>query len=291
VTTGATVGTTFCLAAATYNVPNGVVLQDGDVLQGAGRTQTSIKGTGALNILRALSGARVAVRSLDISGGTGDASCNPGCGRAVLGSGTSWTFDDIRCHDNANQCVGGASAAITMRSSECDHNGFGSAFNSDGTTRSAACIKRASTGSGKILVTDSFVHDNYWAGIWCDFCTSGAFVVENNVITDNVSKGVSYEVSGGWSLEDMAIIRNNVIRRNGLGDSRTVSAGITCNSCAELTITNNTFGGNAGSRAVGLIDADRGSWGDLQAILVADNQLNGDGVPCAMVGVTCSGNV
>jgi hypothetical protein len=292
ITSSAGPGTTFCLAPGTFNVPNGVTLDDGDVLQGAGRTATFIKGTGAEHVLRAKgAGVDITVRSLDISGAVGDASCNPACGRAVFGNGDSWTLVDLRCHDNDNQCVGGASAAITMRDSECDHNGGGAAFNTDGTTRSAACIKRASTGAGRLLVTGSHIHHNFWAGVWCDFCTDGPFVVENSVITDNVSKGVSYEVSGGSSATDGAIIRNNTIQRNGLGDARTVSAGITCNSCAELTITGNIFGGNANGRAVGLVDARRGSWGAIYGIVVIGNILNGDGIiGCGLAGVTCSGN-
>jgi hypothetical protein len=111
--------------------------------------------------------------------------------------------------------------------------------------------------------------------------------VEDSIITDNVSKGISYEVSGGYSAADRAIVRNNVIQRNGLGDLRTVSAGITCNSCAELTIEGNTFGGNANGRAVGLINAKRGPWGDLYDIVVRNNVMKGESTGCGIYSVRC----
>jgi hypothetical protein len=290
VTASRPAGTTFCLAAGQFRVPSGITLQHGDVLQGAGRTKTFIVGTGAKNILRAESRAEVTVRALDISGGWGDGSCRPACGRAIEATGSAWLIQDVRCHDNDNQCVGGGGAAVTMVDSECDRNGFGTAFNSDGSTRSAACIKRATSGNGRLVVRNSYIHHNGWAGVWCDYCPNGPFIVENSILTDNASRAVSWEVSGGYSDADLAIVRDNVIQRNGLGDTRTVSAGITCNSCADLTVERNTFGGNANSRAVGFINAKRGPWGDIHGVIVRNNRLNGDSVNCSMTGVTCSGN-
>ena len=284
-------GTTFCLGAGTFTLTASVVAQQGDVFLGAGRTDTFVVGNGTVqHLFTSSGGADFEVRSLDISGAVGDAACQPNCGRAFRATGVV-TLVDIRCHDNDNQCAGGGGGGVRMFDSGCDRNGFGPAFTQDSSTRSGACIKKASSGMEILEVRNSFIHHNGWAGVWCDFCSpDSVFVVVGNTITDNVSKGVSYEVSGGYSANDSGLVQGNVIQRNGLGDTRTISSGITCNSCADLTIEDNTFGGNANGRAVGLVNARRGPWGDLQNIVIRNNTLNGDTVPCTTVGVTCSGN-
>ena len=284
-------GTRFCLSAGVYVITASVVGQQGDVFEGAGRSATFLKGNGTVQHLMSSSGgADFEVRSLDISGAVGDAACQPNCGRAFRVSGVV-TLRDIRCHDNENQCAGGGGGGVKMFDSECDHNGFGPAFTADSKTRSGACIKKASNGMEIVEVRRSFIHHNGWAGVWCDFCApNSVFIVAGNTITDNFSKGVSYEASGGTSSADYGLVQNNIIQRNGLGDTRTVSSGITCNSCADLTIENNIFGGNANNRAVGLVNAGRAAWGDLQNIIIRNNTLNGNTVPCTTVGVTCSGN-
>lgn len=284
-------GTTFCLAAGTYTLSASVVGQQGDLFLGAGRDKTFIKGNGTLqHLMTSAGGDDFEVRSLDISGAVGDFSCNPNCGRAFRVTGII-TIRDVRCHHNDNQCAGSGGGGVRMFNSECDNNGWGEAFNVNSSDRSGACIKKASTNMEIVEVRDSYIHHNGWAGVWCDFCSPDSrFLVVNNVIEDNASKGVSYEVSGGYSANDFGLVQGNTIKRNGLLDERTISSGITCNSCADLTIENNIFGGNMGNRAVGLINARRGPWGDLANIIIRNNTLNGDTLPCSMVGVTCSNN-
>ena len=287
-------GTTFCLAAGTYTITSSVTGQQGDVFLGAGRTKTFLVGDGNTQHLMVSSGgADFEVRSLDISGAVGDTACQPNCGRAFRATGTV-TLIDIRCHDNMNQCAGGGGGGVIMLDSECDNNGE-PPFTVDplgpGNPRSAACIKKASTGVDIVEVRNSFIHHNGWAGLWCDFCEpSTHFIIVDNVITDNASRGISWEASGGYSAADHAIVSGNLIQRNGLLDDRTVSSGITCNSCADITIENNEFGGNANNRAVGLVDARRAPWGALQNIVIRNNVLNGDTLPCSTVGTTCTNN-
>jgi hypothetical protein len=78
----------------------------------------------------------------------------------------------------------------------------------------AACIKRAAVYStpGNTIVTNSFIHDNPWVGIWCDYCKYGFFDIENNRIVHNVQAGLQWETSGGWTSSDQALITRNVIR-------------------------------------------------------------------------------
>ncbi len=293
VVAAAPAGTTFCLSAGVFNVGSQVMMKDGDALVGAGQTQTFLRGTIA-NLIGAASGASWAVSALDISGAQGDAACAPNCGRAMEARGTKLTVIGVVCHDNENQCIGGGGAEVSFTDSECFANGgtptAPSEFVGFTATRSTSCIKRASTDGGKLTITGSNIHDNAWIGVWCDFCHIGPTTITGNTIVGNGKAGVAYEVSGGWSATDSALISNNVIQGNGLAPYANAHAAITCNSCAELSITGNTFGGNGDQGAVYFQDAKRGPWGPLYGISVADNVLNGDMLICP-AGVTCSGNV
>ena len=130
----------------------------------------------------------VEVTGFRISGGQGDASCAPNCGRAFRPTGEFWNIHHIRCFDNDNQCLGSGGAEVLFDTVECDGNGFGSAFLQP-TGRSSACIKQASTGGGDITVTGSNIHDNAWIGVWCDFGEDGPFIVENSTIVRNGKAG------------------------------------------------------------------------------------------------------
>jgi hypothetical protein len=49
-------------------------------------------------------------------------------------------------------------------------------------SRSAACIKRAPIHSagGSTTVANSYIRDNSWVGIWCDYDMYGIFDIEDN---------------------------------------------------------------------------------------------------------------
>lgn len=280
-------GTTFCLPVGTVYVPNEITAQDGDKFIGAGRTKSFIVGTGAQNLIVAASQANVEVRSLDISGGVGDSSCAANCGRAMKGSGSSWHIEDIRCHDNMNQCIGSGNAKITFINNECDNNGFGAAFLAK-EKRSSSCIKRVRQGA-ELTVKNSYIHDNAWIGVWCDYCENGPFVIENNTISNNGKAAVSWEVSGGWASNNTATIRGNTMQNNGHSSASNIKpTTVTCNGCANLTVENNIFGGN--EHVLHLVNSGRGSWGDIYAVTVRDNTLNGDALDCSLAGVSCSNN-
>jgi len=281
-------GTTFCLAAGTYSIPATITVKDGVAVQGAGRAQTFLVGTGAQNLFTAVSGATWEFRSLDISGAVGNPSvCGADCGRAFVGNGDSLTVTDVRCHDNQNQCVGSGSADLHFVGNECDHNG-NAAF-AAATARSTSCIKRVRGGASDITteVRDSFIHDNIWVGVWFDFY-EGVAIVENNVITGNGKAGIQYEVSGGFNARDNAVFSNNTIQDNGLTGISTIGGGIICNTCADLLADSNDFGGNFQHLAFKFINSTR-EWGNIHGVIVRNNILNGDTVNC-IAGVTCSGN-
>jgi hypothetical protein len=140
-----------------------------------------------------------------------------------------------------------------------------------------------------VTITNSFIHDNLWVGVWCDFCHVGFFQITDSTISHNGKAGVSYEVSGGETASDHALVARNVIQDNGWNpDSNISPTAISCNSCAELIIEDNTFGGNV--NALLTQNQKRGSWGDIHDLVVRNNTLNGDALNCSAVGVTCSGN-
>lgn len=56
-------------------------------------------------------------------------------------------------------------------------------------------------------VTGNWVHHNHGPGIWAD-TNNNDFLIENNLIEDNESIGIFYEISYN------AVIRNNILRRN-----------------------------------------------------------------------------
>lgn len=293
-------GTTFCLAAGTFNIgATPVTAQNGDVFQGTSRFATFIDGNDtAQHLIVPASGAAYTVRELDASGAQGDPACHPACGRAFR-SGAGVVLESVECHDNSNQCVGGGGSA-TLRDVHCFENSEEYSWRD---AESGACVKVVRGGS--LLVEDSLIEGNNWNGLWCDFCdgNDSSFVVRDSIIRDNGYKGLSYEVSGANGA--FGLIENNVITGNGWryainGTPNNRPAGITCNDCRDLEIRFNIFGNQAldglgQRRAVSLLDTDRAEpqygYQGLPGVFIHDNDLNGDViVGCSLSGVTCSGN-
>jgi hypothetical protein len=273
-------GTTFCLAAGQFVLKSSVVAQYGDQFLGAGRTATFVVGDGTVKLLFVSSNALYTVSDLDISGAVGDLSCRPDCGRA-FSPGAGMTMRNVRCHHNDNQCIGSGGGHVLVVNSELDHNGMDEAF----WGFSAAAIKRVRTSS--LEVRNSSIHDNGWNGLWCDHC-EGSMVIEDSTITNNGSRGIVWEASGGYNSSDRAVIRNNVIKGN--NTRRTgPGAGVTINSSQDITISGNTFGGNlsnlTGYRAILILDDSRSF--ALSNVAISANALNGDAISgCALAGVT-----
>lgn len=278
-------GSTFCLPAGTFFVTRPVEAEDGDVFMGSGRDATFVEGDGTVrNLFMGGPGAHFTAASLDISGAVGNAACAPRCGRAFLPS-AGITVRDIHCHHNDNSCIDGGGGDTLVSNSEIDHNGLDPDFEGI----SASGIKR--TGSD-VTVRDSYVHDNGGNGIHCDFCDSGVFLIENNTITNNGKRGVSYEVSGGWDSVDRAIIRNNTIQNNNT-TGWISGAGIFIISSQDVEIHSNVFGGNVDGngnpRAIFVYDDDRKFV--VSNVSIHDNSLSGDLIQgCSMPGVQCANN-
>jgi Right handed beta helix region len=295
--------TTYCLARGTFRVTTTIKTDTGDRVIGAGRNATFIDGSGLPETsvgIFLISGSAYFSR-FDISGaptptvGSG-VFCSPDrsrCGRAFHIGSQSLTLRSIDCHDNGNNCVGGGgNADVTVHDIDCYHNG--NAYSMISSFRSAACIKRAAiySSGGNTTVTKSDIHDNPWVGIWCDHCKYGAFSIRDNRITHNGANGIQWEMSGGWTSEDHAVIRNNTIRRNNYLEEASFRGGIGISTANDMLVEQNVFGSNYVAAVNVIFTSGRNApQPDSRGVIVEGNAMNGDDISgCSLAGVVCTGN-
>jgi hypothetical protein len=153
-------------------------------------------------------------------------------------------------HHNGTLGIGGIGDDILVESTEIAFNnpsGAGLGFESGGTK----FVK-----TNRLIVRNNWVHDNRGPGLWADIANRD-FLFENNLVEDQLQDGIVIEISYG------GIIRNNVCRRNGLGDSRRFNwpwgAGIGIHSSGGpgIELYGNRLEGNA--YGVSLIQQPRGT--------------------------------
>ena len=293
--------TTYCLASGTFRITRTIKTDVGDRVIGAGRNATFIDGRGLPTTAYGIFGVedRNYFAHLDIfgaptpAGSSAQCSPSPDCGKAFSLRGSSLTLQSVDCHDNGGNCIGGGgSANVTVDDLNCWDNG--DAYSNTSSFRYAACIKRAAAddAGNDTTVTNSYIHDNRGAGIWCDHCKHGTLRVENSRIIHNGMSGILWEMSGGWSSDDQAIIQNNVIRRNNHMDTASWRGGIGISSANDILVASNTFGGNHVAGVNIIFDENRNPpQPDSRGVVVRDNAMNDDGAEgCALDGVTCTDN-
>ena len=143
-----------------------------------------------------------------------------------------------------------------------------------------ACIKRAAVYStpGNTTVTNSHIHDNPWVGIWCDFCKHGLFDIEDNRFVHNGQARVQWEMSGGWTSSDHAVIRNNVFRQNNYREED-VGAGIIISMAKDVTVESNVFDGNRPASVNVIFTASRNPPQHRSVgVVIRDNTLHADSI-------------
>ncbi len=295
-------GSTYCLDAATFPVTVPIATEIGDRVIGSGRDRTFIDGSDLPDTAEGifLTNTDTHFANFDIFGAPTPAAgsgvyCNgkANCGKAFALRGTSFTVRSIDCHDNGGNCIGGGgNANVTVDDLNCWNNG--DAYSMSSSFRYAACIKRvaAERNPNNTTVTNSYIHDNDGAGIWCDYCKRGLFDIENNTIVDNGSDGIQWEMSGGWSSTDQAVIKNNVLKRNNSLELDSWRGGIGISSSNDINVRHNTFGSNvfAGVNII-YVASRHPPQPDSRGVVVRNNRMNGDIVDgCDLTGVTCSGN-
>jgi len=134
---------------------------------------------------------------------------------------------------------------------------------------------------------DSYVHDNWWNGVWCDI-ECNAFTVKDSTITDNGKVGIVNEQTTGLTL-----ISGNAIKGNGRNEavsalSRT-RAGLLIINSANADIYGNTFGRNY--HRYGIYVHEGKLPPDVSGISIHGNTMNGDRINgCGLSGVNCNLN-
>jgi hypothetical protein len=298
-------GATFCLSAGTYNVTSEIITVDADRVIGAGQTATFINGSGIdPDTNRGVFVGGGYFEGFDIgnvptppAGVTGVCPSDANCGMAFRFGGTTLTLQSITCHDNGGACInGGGSTNIVVDDLDCFNNG--NAYSATGAFSFAACIKHASTtlGStdGDTIITNSYIHDNYLNGVWCDFCRSGFFKIENSVIEDNGGNGVQWEVSGGFSgngaTDDFALITGSTFHGNNWRKNENFRGGVAISTAADITVENSIFGQNLWHGVAIIYTSGRISW-PMTEVVVRNNTMNGNDIRgCELSGVTCTNN-
>jgi hypothetical protein len=271
-------GTTFCIHQGTYSVTQPISVTDGDRFIGVYQdtTRPIVKTTSARMVFNAGGSNRALISSLSVQGAVGDQSCQPNCGRGISG-GYNLTVDNVRATLNKNQGIGGAGSGLLVKNSEIDHNGS-APFAQQGGKETAAGIKSANP----MNIQNSYIHDNYWAGVWCDD-NCGTMRVQGSRLINNGKAGIHTEISVGPQ-----IISGNTIQGNGRFESWSLEAGLLINSVRDVDVYNNTFGNNL-DHGIRVVEDSR--WPVTGNISVHDNTMNGDLLNgCAISGVLCSLN-
>jgi hypothetical protein len=102
-----------------------------------------------------------------------------------------------------------------------------------------------------LVLRGNFVHHNDGPGLWLDINNTDSLYEENRT-EDNVGAGIFHEISY------KAVIRHNVVRRNGFGFSAWLwGAGILIAASPEVEVYENLVEGNADG--IGAIQQNRGS--------------------------------
>lgn len=239
-------GTTFCLAAGTYNVTQTIPAQTGDkwvgalgannarlsVLTGGDVTEIAIghDGLGAIT-LRNLIVERFNTR-------------NQG-GYAAIKTTRGWTIDNIEVRLNAFTGIY-LEADATVTNSYFHHNGkvgvgcfrchnllFENnevSFNNTKLWNQADEGGTKIVGASNVVFRNNYFHDNFDTGIWFDSENVNA-LIEGNRSINNTNQGIHFEISCS------GIIRNNIVEGN-------AEAGIFVNASQNVEVYGNTVRDN-----------------------------------------------
>jgi hypothetical protein len=260
-------GTTFCLAQGKYQVSSPVIVQSNDKFIGVYTSfpRPIVVTTKAQQVLKADGSNGARIEGLRVEGAVGEKSCQPFCGR-------------VRVTNNDNQGIGGTGDSLLVQDSEFDHNGSALFAQQDG-HESAAGIKSVNS----MIVNNSYIHDNYWAGVWCDL-QCGRFEVHDSTLLDNGRAAIHDEVSTG-----PAIFEGNRMQRNG-GASYVWGhhGGLLIVSSTNAEAYGNTFGSN-NNYGMDIVEDSRSPV--TGNVSVHDNTMNSDRLAgCGLGGVSCTNN-
>lgn len=140
-------------------------------------------------------------------------------------------------------------------------------------------------GGVKIALSDgvtfrgNHVYDNDGPGLWCDIdCRNVLY--EENLVENNQDVGIFHEISF------KAVIRNNVLRRNGLGNRGWFwGADILLSASEDVVVSDNTLTTAPGRCGIMLIDQERrnsgGKFYKTRNNTIRANEMSFEGAACA----------
>lgn len=147
-------------------------------------------------------------------------------------------------HHNGQKGLGAMGSNVLVEGNEIAYNntvGFRPGWEAGGT-------KFAVTTN--LVVRDNYVHHNEGPGLWTDIDNLNT-VYEGNFVSDNAGEGIFHEISYD------AVIKNNVVLRNGFGDGRWFyGAGILVAHSSNVEVYRNVVQNNF--HAIAGIDQERG---------------------------------
>jgi parallel beta-helix repeat protein len=185
------------------------------------------------------------------------------------GSGASdgtygWTIDGVNCHHNRVGCVRVGHKTV-VRNSWLHHNGWAGiigagdsiliehneiSYNDVSGTPGISLGGSNVNGGFKfvntrwLVVRNNFSHHNRGAGMWTDI-NNIYTTYDGNRVEDNTEVGIFHEISYD------AVIKNNVVRRNGFAKSSWLwGAGILVAASPNVEVSGNTLAGNYNGIAV-----------------------------------------
>ena len=166
---------------------------------------------------------------------------NSGAG-ILVGNGTRVTGSDV--HHNGQTGIAGEGNDVRIENNRIwANNIYGFDF-----TWEAGGVKLAS--SDGVVLRGNHVHDNIGRGLWCDIdCRNVLY--ENNVVEGNRDTGIFHEISFN------AVIRDNVVRRNGMDRTWFWGADISLAASQDVEVYGNTITVRPGGCGIMLIDQGR----------------------------------
>ena len=211
---------------------------------------------------------------------------------AIVGMGGDWVIDSCEIHHNRVAGIYLEKGDPVVRNNHIHHNGrsgLSVRYTNGGLLENNEIAYNnweqkwrwgTEAGGGKMWSTTDLVirgnwsHHNHGPGIWTDHDNIGT-VYENNIIEDNIANGIFHEISYD------AVIRNNVIRRNGSDNARWLwGGGIMIASSQNVEIYGNLLEDNANGIAMTRQSRGTGEYGPrtLANNYVHDNTIINSGL-------------
>lgn len=170
---------------------------------------------------------------------------------------------DNHVHHNGQLGIGGVGVDVLVEKNEIAYNNtahFDATWEAGGT-------KFVQT--DRLIVRENVVHHNGGPGLWTDIDNINT-TYEQNTVLDNERMGIFHEISYA------AIIRNNIVRRNGWGFQEWIwGAGILVAASPNVEVYGNTVEDNADG--IGAVQQQRGSGAhgpyELSNLWVHDNTV------------------